>query len=158
MADRKPMVGVLLGGGVAATLDLTYAVLRNAGGGKPALWTLQLVASGWLGPGSFERGWPAGILGMVSHYSILFVAAALYYLASRRAAVLRSQPWPCGALFGALVYLFMNFVLLPLSAFPYHLTYPPLRLLEGFASHAVFVGIPIALAIRWSASSQAATR
>ena len=33
---------------------------------------------------------------------------------------------------------------------------PALRLLEGFASHAVFVGIPIALAIRWSASSRTA--
>ncbi len=152
---RKPMLGVLLGGGVAATLDLVYAILRNAGGGKPALWTLQLVGSGWLGPQSFDSGWPAGILGVVSHYSTVFVAAALYYVASRRAAVLRSQPWLCGALFGMLVYLFMNFVVLPLSAFPYQLTYPLPRLLEGFASHAVFVGIPIALAIRWSASSQA---
>lgn len=158
MTIRKPVVGVLLGGGVAATLDLVYAVLRNAGGGKPALWTLQLVGSGWLDAESFESGWPGGILGVVSHYGILFVAAALYYAASRRAPVLRSQPWLCGALFGVLVYLFMNFVVLPLSAFPYQLTYPPLRLLEGFASHAVFVGIPIALAIRWSASPQSTAR
>ena len=150
----RPLIGVLLGGGIAATLDLAYAVLRNAGGGRPALWTLQLVASGWLGPDSFDSGWSGGSLGVVSHYGILFVAAALYYAASRRAPMLRSQPWLCGALFGVTVYLFMNFVLLPLSAFPYQLTYPPLRLLEGFASHAVLVGIPIALAIRWSATSQ----
>jgi hypothetical protein len=37
---------------------------------------------------------------------------------------------------------------LPLSAFPLKISYPPLRLLEGFASHALFVGIPIAMAIR----------
>ena len=60
----------------------------------------------------------------------------------------------CGILFGMLVYLFMNFVLLPLSSFPYQLKYPPLRLLEGLVSHAVLVGIPIALAIRWSSSPQ----
>jgi hypothetical protein len=41
----------------------------------------------------------------------------------------------------------MNFVVLPLSAFPFDLSYPPLRLLEGFVSHAFFVGIPIALAM-----------
>jgi uncharacterized membrane protein YagU involved in acid resistance len=158
MPDRKPLVAVFLGGGVAATLDLVYAILRNGGGGKPPLWTLQLVASGWLGAVSFENGWPAGILGVVSHYSTVFVAAALYFLISRRAPMLRSQAWLCGALFGVLVYLFMNFAVIPLSAFPYHLTYPPLRLLEGFASHAVFVGIPIALAIRWSASSQTTAR
>ena len=149
---------MLLGGGIAATLDLVYAILRNGAGGKPALWTLQLVASGWLGPDSFESGWPGGILGVVSHYSTLLVAAAVYYAASRHAPMLRSQAWVCGALFGVLVYLFMNFAVLPLSAFPYHLTYPPLRLLEGFASHAVFVGIPIAMAIRWSASSETTAR
>jgi len=47
-----------------------------------------------------------------------------------------------------LVYLFMNFVVLPLSAFPYHLKYPFLRLLEGFGSHAILVGLPIAVSIR----------
>ena len=51
---------------------------------------------------------------------------------------------------GVLVYLFMNFVVIPLSMFPLKLLYPPLRLLQGFASHAVFAGIPIALAIRWT--------
>lgn len=147
MTSRKPMVGLLLGGGIAATLDLVYAILRN---GKGSLWTLQVVASGWLGPDSFESGWPGGILGLVSHYSTVFVAATLYYAASRSVAVLRTQAWTCGALFGVLVYLFMNFVVIPVSAFPFQLSYPPLRLLEGFASHAVFVGIPIALAIRWS--------
>jgi len=149
------MVGVLLGGGIAATLDIVYAILRNGGYGKAPLWTLQSVASGWLGSAAFESGWPGGILGLVSHYSILFVGAAAYYAASRRAPMLRAQAWACGAFFGVLVYLFMNFVVMPLSAFPYQLSYPPLRLLEGFASHAVFVGIPIGLVIRWSASSQA---
>ena len=158
MTDRKPMVGVLVGGGIAATLDIVYAILRNGGHGKTALWTLQSVASGWLGSGAFESGWPGGILGLVSHYGILLVAAAVYYAASRRASVLRSQAWACGALFGVLVYLFMNFVVLPLSAFPFQLSYPASRLLEGFASHAVFVGIPVALAIRWSASSLTTAR
>ncbi len=150
--NGRPMAGLLLGGGIAATLDLVYAILRN---GKGVLWTLQVVASGWLGQESFASGWPGGILGLLSHYSTVFVATALYYAASKRVTVLRSQAWVSGALFGVLVYLFMNFVVIPLSAFPFHLSYPPLRLLEGFASHAVFVGIPIALAIRWAASSQA---
>jgi hypothetical protein len=78
----------------------------------------------------------------------VLAAAALYFVASKRVPILRSRPIVCGALFGVLVYLFMNFVVLPLSAFPLRLTYTAVRLLEGFASHAVFVGIPIALAIR----------
>lgn len=144
----RPIVRVLVGGGVAATLDIVYAILRNAQHGKTPLWVLQSVASGWLGPDAFASGIPGGLIGLASHYGILLVAAMAYYAASKRLLILQSQALACGALFGVLVYLFMNFVVLPLSAFPYTLSYPPLRLLEGFVSHAVFVGIPIAFAIR----------
>lgn len=148
MNKYRPRTAVLIGGGIAATFDIVYAILRNGQYGKSPLWVLQSVASGWLGEGAFTSGVPGGILGLVSHYGILFVAAALYYVASKRIGILKSQALACGAVFGVAVYLFMNFVIMPLSAFPYTLTYPPLRLLEGFASHAAFVGIPIALAIR----------
>ena len=148
MNKYRPLTAVLIGGGIAATFDIVYAILRNGQFGKSPLWVLQSVASGWLGEGAFTSGVPGGILGLLSHYGILFVAAALYYVASKRIGILKSQALACGAVFGVAVYLFMNFVIMPLSAFPYTLTYPPLRLLEGFASHAAFVGIPIALAIR----------
>jgi hypothetical protein len=35
-----------------------------------------------------------------------------------------------------------------MSAFPYELSYPAARLIEGLVSHALLVGVPIALAIR----------
>jgi hypothetical protein len=147
-AQYRPGFAILVGGGIAATLDIVYAVLRNWGAGREPLWTLQSVASGWLGNGAFESGVNGGILGVVSHYGILFIAAALYFALSQRFAILRTKPLGCGLIFGVLVYLFMNFVVLPLSAFPFQLKYPWLRLLEGFASHAVFVGLPISLSIR----------
>ena len=155
---HRPIMGILIGGGVAATLDIIYAVTRNWLGGASPLWTLQLVGSGWLGENSFARGVPAGVLGFVSHYGIVFVAAALYYLASKRFAVLRSRALVCGVVFGVLVYLFMNFVVLPLSAFPLKLSYTPARVIEGFVSHAFLVGVPIALAIpRFSGTPAGAT-
>jgi len=147
--QSRPVIAILLGGGIAATLDITYAIMRHAGFSRSPLWVLQLVASGWLGNGAFESGVAAGALGLVSHFFILFVAAAFYLAASRRLSVLRSQALLCGAVFGVLVYVTMNFVVLPLSAFPFHPTYPPLKLLEGFVSHAVLIGMPIALAVKW---------
>jgi hypothetical protein len=145
-ADRtyKPWQAIVAGGGLAATFDIVYAFIRNGQHGRSPLWVLQSVASGWLGESAFEGGMPAGILGLFSHYSILFVAAGLYYVSSRRLVFLASRPIPSGLVFGVLVYLVMNFVVLKLSAFPFHLSYPMPRLLEGFASHAVFVGLPIA--------------
>lgn len=139
---------VLIGGGMAATFDIVYAFSRQAGRGRSPEWVLQSVASGWMGERAFIGDLPAALLGLVSHYGILFVAALLYVEAARRLPVLRDQAIACGAAFGVGVYLFMNFVVLPLSAFPFELSYPPLRLLEGFVSHAVFVGIPIAAAAR----------
>jgi hypothetical protein len=137
---------IFWGGGVAATIDIVYAVLRNWGNGRAPLWTLQSVATGWLGQRSFDGGLATGLLGLASHYAILFVAAAIYWAASRKLIVLRTQWLVPGLLFGIAVYLFMNFVVLKLSAFPFHLTYTWSRLLEGFFSHAVGVGLPIAYA------------
>jgi len=150
----RPEIAILLGGGVAATCDIVYAILRNGGYGRDPVWVLQSVASGLLGNGAFESGVPGAVLGLVCHYGILLVAALIYYLASRRLPVLATKALACGALFGVAVYLFMNFVVLPLSAFPFSPSYPALKLLEGFASHALFVGLPIALSVRHFAPPQ----
>ena len=144
---------VLVGGGIGATLDMIYACVRNGGYGYSPEWVMQSVASGWLGKAAFDGGWPAAMLGLASHYSILFVAAWFYLQASRRVPVLATQAVACGTMFGAGIYLFMNFVVLPLSAFPFHPSYPWLKLVEGFATHGLFVGVPIATAVRRFAPS-----
>lgn len=149
----RPILAILLGGSIAATLDMAYACVSNAQNDRTPEWVMQSVASGWLGMGAFDSGWAGALLGLASHYSILFVAAALYFLASKRFPVLRTQAVVCGGLFGVCVYLFMNFVVLPLSAFPFHPHYPLPRLLEGFLTHALFVGMPIALCVRRFATS-----
>lgn len=138
----------IIGGGVAGTLDIVYAIARQAGRGRSPEWTLQSVASGWLGEDAFTSGGVGAALGLLSHFAILLVAAGLFVLASRRLPALRAHAAISGLAFGVLVYLFMNFVVLPLSAFPFDLTYTAGRLLEGFVSHAVLVGLPIALAAR----------
>jgi len=147
-APTGTLPAILVGGGMAATFDIVYAFTRQAGRGRSPEWVLQSVASGWLGERAFLGGVPAALLGLLSHYGILLVAALLYLLAARRLPVLRERPLACGAVFGTAVYLFMNFVVLPASAFPFTLTYPAARLIEGLVVHAAFVGIPIAAAVR----------
>jgi hypothetical protein len=154
MAISGRFGAVLVGGGVAATLDIIYACVRQAGHGRSPEWTCQSVASGWLGEAAFDGGIPSAALGLASHYLILFVAALLYLRASDVFPALKRHAVACGAVFGVGIYLFMNFVVLPLSAFPFTLNYTAMRLVEGFASHAMFVGIPIAVAVRrWTARS-----
>jgi hypothetical protein len=139
---------ILVGGGLAATFDILYAFVISAPRGVSPTRVLQSVASGLLGNRAFEGGTTAAAVGLLAHYGILFAAAALYLAASRRLPWLRERAMLCGLAFGVGVYLFMNFVVVPLSAVPFEIKYAPASLLQGFVSHAILVGLPIALAVR----------
>ncbi|MES1240912.1 MAG: hypothetical protein ABUT39_04775 [Acidobacteriota bacterium] len=144
MNERR---AILLGGLGAGILDITYAiVVSRLLRGTDAVTVLQSVASGLLGKGAYDGGAATAALGLFLHFVIAFTAAAFYVLASRRLPTLVRRPWLWGALYGMAVYLFMNFVVLPLSAFPHKLSFPPLVLARGLAGHIVCVGLPIALA------------
>jgi uncharacterized membrane protein YagU involved in acid resistance len=78
----------------------------------------QAVATGVFGRESFNLGARSIVLGFVFHFCIALGAATVYYLASRKLTVLVRHAIPCGMIFGALVYLFMHFVVIPLSAVP----------------------------------------
>ena len=150
-AQYRPAVAVLVGGGLAATLDILYAFYRNGISTANPLRVLQSVASGWLGKDAFTNGVAAAMLGLASHYVILLIAAGIYMITTHRLVPMQKEPLLCGGFFGALVYLFMNFVVVPFSAVPFHLNYTTIRIIEGFVSHALLVGLPIAWAVkRWA--------
>lgn len=134
----------LLGGFVAGTCDILYAFVWLGHYGRSPLWVLQSVASGWLGRASFTAGWASGVLGLASHYAISIVAAVLFAAASTRLAFMRRHWIACGLAYGVPVYLFMNFVVMPLSHAPFAASTAAATLAQGFASHAILFGLPIA--------------
>jgi hypothetical protein len=148
MMTTRHFTGIIVGGLIAATLDIVYAIVLTIRGGHTAVGTLQAVASGLVGVDAFQGGIVAAVLGLFLHCSILIIAAWVYYEASLRLPVLRARAIVSGLLFGVLVYLFMNFIVIPLSAIPFTITYTPAKLAQGFLSHAILVGLPIALSIR----------
>jgi len=108
---------VLLGGLILGTTDLLFATLFwGIGYGVTATRVMQSVARGVLGTASFDGGVPTAVLGAVLHYTIAVTMAATYYLVSRKLDVLTRWPIACGVAYGALLYLIMNLVVLPLSA------------------------------------------
>jgi len=139
---------VVLAGVVGATCDITYAILYYGWKGIPAERILQTVASGLLGKASYDGGWPTAALGLACHYAIVIVAAALFHAAARRRAWLRDEPVTAGLAFGVAVYAVMNFVVLPLSAYPFPLRFPLLTTATGLLVHMVGVGLPISLITR----------
>jgi hypothetical protein len=58
MSTRPATTAILVGGGIAGALDITYAIAWAIFRGKDAQYLLQVVASGWLGEAAFQGGWP----------------------------------------------------------------------------------------------------
>lgn len=113
----------------------------------------QSIARGLLGPAAFEGGAATVALGAALHLLIGCIWAALYWLAVRcwpglRAQVAtRGRAWVAGMVLGAVIWLGMDLVVLPLSAAPA----VPIRstaFLLQLAAHVLMVGPPIALILR----------
>ena len=84
---------------------------------------------------------------MVLHFIIATTWAAVYYLASRRLSFLIDQTIIAGVIYGVFVWLFMNFVVLPLSA----VTKRPVPLSSRIIGMLIIVfciGLPIAFIVR----------
>ena len=137
---------IFLAGMTSGLLDITCTLTLNKLKGTAPTRTLQAIASGLLGPKSFAGGGGTAALGLGFHFLIAVVAAAAYYIASRKLGVLIEHAVLCGLLYGIAVHLFMTFIVLPLSSLK--------RSFSGkfFATqlviHMFLVGLPISLIVR----------
>lgn len=138
---------ILTGGLVAGALDISAACAIWWLRGVRPVRILQSVASGLLGRASFSGGARTAALGLLLHFFIATVAAAVFYAASRKWKPLIDRPILFGALYGVGVYAFMNHVVLPLSAVTKRPFNPGMAALM-IGVHIVCVGIPIALVVR----------
>jgi len=111
-------------------------------GVKPAR-LLRGIAAGLLGPQSFTGGWHTAALGLAIHFLIAFTAATVFYLASRKLTFMVRQPLIYGPIYGVLVYLFMYWIVMPLSARPPG-KFSWLNTMIAIITHIICVGTPIA--------------
>jgi hypothetical protein len=112
---------------------------------------LQSIAAGLLGKAAYAGGAGSAALGAALHFLIAFTAAAVFYAASRRAAWLVRHAIPAGLLYGGVVHWVMQFVVLPLSAFPMG-RFDARNFGIGLLIHMFCVGLPIALVVRFFSS------
>jgi hypothetical protein len=142
----RGIVTVAAAGLVCGVLDGIAAVALSGG---RALRVFQYIASGLLGPiRAFRGGVKTALLGLALHFLIALVAAAVYFVASRRLRVLVDSALVAGVVYGAAVHVFMSFVVMPLSAVsprPFDLRSFVLYLIV----HMIVVGPSIALTVRY---------
>jgi uncharacterized membrane protein YagU involved in acid resistance len=145
---ESPWPPVLAGGLLAGALDISYACIFWAvKADLPPTRIFQSVAAGLLGEASFEGGAATAALGLSLHFFIACTMALTYYLVSRRWTVLVRRPVPLGIAYGLLLYVVMNYVVVPLSAAGPG-SRDPTWITMTIAVHAFLIGLPIA----WFAS------
>ena len=141
---------ILYGGLVVGALDLLDAfVFFGLRSGARPIGILHSIAAGAIGRDAARAGGiPTAALGVLLHFTIAFIIAATYVVASRLLPVLRKRWVLCGLAFGVIAYFVMTFVVVPLSnAGPGWITFAlPVApvLINGLAIHAFGVGMPAA--------------
>ena len=139
---------IIVAGVVAGVLDLAaacaFAWLRAR---VNPVRVFHTIASGFLGADAFAGGITTAMLGVALHFVIATSAAAVYFIVSRRLEFLIKRSIAAGLLYGVMVYSFMNFVVLPLSAVARR-PVPLSGRIYGALIIMFFVGIPIALIVR----------
>jgi hypothetical protein len=146
----RPFAAIFWGGLLAGIFDITQAFIGFGLLGAKPFRILQHIAGGVFGARSMQMGLTSTVLGLIFHFTIAFTAAAVYYLASRKLHALVGHAVICGLVYGEVVFLFMYFVVLPLSALgPAHFNI--VTYITGPIGHTFLVGLPIALSVRRSA-------
>ena len=115
----------------------------------PPLRILQNIAAGLLGRRAFLGGGGTAALGALLHYAIMGAMVSVYVLASRRSRALVARPWRYGSLYGLVLFVVMNLIVVPHSAFPLPPgPFPVSNLIKGILAHIVLVGLPISISYR----------
>jgi hypothetical protein len=145
-------VRAIIGGGLlGGFFDITFACVAWAiRAGVTPIRVGQSVASGLLGrEAALAGGVGTGILGLVLHFLMAIIMAAVYYGAATRIPLLVKRAVPCGLAYGLGIYCVMNFVVMPLSAIgKFGGNGPLVIMIPEILVHMFGVGLTIALFTR----------
>lgn len=109
---------------------------------------LQSIASGIFGPSVIGGSFIYVLVGLILHFLISFSAAIVLFLGFRYISGLRKNPILVGLIYGALVWIFMNLIILPLSNFP-KIPFDLGLATVGILWHMFLVGLPISVITSW---------
>jgi hypothetical protein len=150
MTQNRPYIlgPILLGGLIAGTVDIGAACLINQ---RNPVVIMQAIASGVLGRASFQSGLPAAALGLVLQWAMSLLIAVIFVGAAQRLAILKQRWIASGLFYGVVIYVVMNFVVVPLSAAPFSAKFHLVKAIEDMLAMLLF-GLIVAFFGRRSAA------
>ena len=128
---------------VSGTLDILFAMILTVFFGREIGNMLRYVGSGPFPPAK-EMGAPGAILGLLVHFTLMAMIAAVLMLYLRQRPQLLDKPIVVGVVYGLITYAVMNLVVVPLR-FDAQLPPSGLSIATQLFAHIVLVGIPMAL-------------
>jgi hypothetical protein len=137
---------IVTAGLVVGVLDISSAFVIWWQRGVGLQRGLQGIAAGLLGTKSYEGGMAPAGLGLALHFFVAFMVVSVFYLASRKIALLTKQPFAFGVIYGIGVYVVMYWFVLP-TVFPTFRHRLGNELL-AVAIHICLIGLPTAFIVR----------
>jgi len=125
----------VLGGMIAATIDIGAASLIS---GRDLTYILHIIAGGLLGRRAFSGGTPTALLGLALQELMGIIIAGIYVAAAGLLPLLKRRWLACGLLYGVAIFLVMNYIVVPLSAWRHWPTFSPAKFLENLAAMLLF--------------------
>jgi NADH:ubiquinone oxidoreductase subunit 6 (subunit J) len=150
MASKmRSLVTILWIGLFAGTLDITDNLIFNQLRGITPKMVFHYIASGLVAARAFRGGLASVALGVAIHYTIALTWTGVFYAASRKLTILSRRPVVSGLVYGGAIYVFMNFIVLPLSGVPHpRSTVTIASRVNGVLALLLFIGLPISLLVR----------
>jgi uncharacterized membrane protein YagU involved in acid resistance len=145
----KGLRTAILAGLVAGLVDIGAAIIINHLG---PIIILQSIASGLLGMSAYAGGAATAGLGLLLHLAMSITIAGIFVLASFRLTWLRRRRLLAGFGYGIGIFVVMNYLVVPLSAFeprPMHLSLLPLALnIAAMVIFGVVVSVIVGRCVR----------
>jgi hypothetical protein len=133
---------------ISGTLDILLAMLLTLWFGREIPDMLRMVASGPF-PAATDMGAGGAILGLVVHFTLMAIMAAIFLWIVRLRPALLDTPYRTALAYGVVTYFAMNWLVVPLR-FGSPLPPKTLSIVTQLFAHIVLVGIPFALvAVRY---------
>lgn len=146
--NRGLIFSILKAWALVGTLDwigaVTVFMLR---GGTDPQKVFIFIASAAMGSDAATGEPWIPYVGLLFHYFIALTWTVVFFLCYPRVTLLRSNPFVVGIIYGAIIWITMNRVVLPLSKLP-PLPFVPLSALIGASVLMVAIGIPLAFLAR----------
>jgi hypothetical protein len=146
---HRPLAAILLGGMIAATIDIGAACLINDRG---VPFILHTIAGGILGPRTYSGGSATALLGLTLQELMGILIAAIYVGAARLLPLLVRRWVAAGLLYGVVIFLVMNYLVVPLSAWKHQAHFSAPKFMLNMAAMLLFGVIVAYFARRRSAA------